>query len=178
MGRVAKTEPCPTQPGKDIPHEISGKMLVRAQYLKPEVYNSLEDFLGRLKSFLGMGDPLRHQRSTHSLYSEQSQTEYKLLCPFLSSRVDYEVSHSLWWYTHILFIWVQFESVQECSSSVCGFHFLSRLYLVKNKLLPHSFECPGLFWIKALIGLKFWQETPIVSRWLKGFLFIRPRTRF
>lgn len=28
MERVAKTEPCPTQPGKDIPREISGKMLV------------------------------------------------------------------------------------------------------------------------------------------------------
>lgn len=74
MGRVAKTEPCLTQPGKDIPHETSGKMLVRAQYLKPEVYNSLEDFLGRLKSFLGMGDPLRYQRSTHCIQNSLRQS--------------------------------------------------------------------------------------------------------
>lgn len=74
MGRVAKTEPCPTQPGKDIPREVSGKMLVRAQYLRQEVYNSLENFLGRLKSFLGMGHPLRHQRAIHCIQNSLRQS--------------------------------------------------------------------------------------------------------
>lgn len=105
------------------------------------------------------------------------KTEHKLLCPVLSSRFDYEVSHSPGWHIHILFIWLELEFMQECSSSVCGFYFSSRFLTVKNKLLPHSFEWPGLFWIKTLVGLKFWHEILIVSHWLKGFLFIPPRTR-
>lgn len=71
MRRVAKTEPCSTQPWKDIPRDISGEMLVGVQLLQQEVYNSLEDFLGRLQSFLGMGNPLRHQTAT--VYSEESR---------------------------------------------------------------------------------------------------------
>jgi hypothetical protein len=83
-----------------------------------------------------MGDPLRHQRATGCSVSnlQQSVNFYALFSHLdLILRLLIPGNETL---AHSLFIWLEFEFIQECASSVGGFYFLNRLSLVKSKRLP------------------------------------------
>lgn len=171
MGKVARTEPCSTRPWDKH---------VGEWWCKPCILSTP----GSLQQPRGLSRKAKillwHRRSSEApesnwLYSEQSATQYKLLCPVLSSRFDYEASRSPEWHTHSLFIWLEFEFIQECASSVRILLF-KQAFSSENQAPAQSFDSPGLFWIKALTGLKFWHEILSVSRWLRSFSFIPPRT--